>query len=70
MIARQLGINKTVLDVGCGDLTVAKHIMSRKNVCITGLDTVEYNRTNLSHYKYDGKIKILADSARNKGLEF
>lgn len=62
-VALQLEQGQTVLDVGCGDLTVAQRIIAEIDVTITGIDTIDYNRTTLPHIIYDGSHFPVADAS-------
>ena len=52
-----------VLDFGCGSMTVARHIISKKKVKITGVDVVDYLKEDFKFIKYDGgKLPFKNDS--------
>lgn len=46
---------ENILDFGCGDMTIAEAVKSRRKVSMTGVDTVNYNRTKNRLILYNGK---------------
>jgi len=55
----------TVLDCGCGDMTVARSISERSSVDIVGIDIVSPNRTNTKMCICDGKSLCFSDDSFN-----
>ena len=53
-IARHLEPGQQVLDVGCGDMTLARRLQPMANVEVQGLDLLDYNKTDLPLHTYDG----------------
>lgn len=47
--------DKTLLDYGAGDCSVAEYIQESYGVKVTPIDVVDYNHTNLKLIIYDGK---------------
>ena len=55
LVASQLRDGEEVLDVGCGSLAVGRAVCESVKVHWTGIDTVDYNETNLTFRRYDGR---------------
>jgi ubiquinone/menaquinone biosynthesis C-methylase UbiE len=53
-ISRHLEPGQTVLDVGCGDMTLARRLQPLASVEVQGLDLLDYNKTDLPLHTYDG----------------
>ena len=54
-IARHLEPGQTVLDVGAGDMTLARRLQPMASVEVQGLDLLDYNKTDLPLHTYDGE---------------
>jgi len=47
---------KKLLDFGCGDMSISDYLRSNsKRINIVGIDTVDYNMTDMKFMKYDGR---------------
>lgn len=44
----------TILDFGCGDMSLSKYLLSQKTIFLTGVDNVDYNVNDVNFVKYDG----------------
>jgi ubiquinone/menaquinone biosynthesis C-methylase UbiE len=58
LLAPLLKNNESIMDFGCGDLTLAKTLLSyKKNLSITGIDVVDFGQRHpgISFKKYNGK---------------
>jgi len=53
LIIPHLSPGDKVLDVGCGDLRIGE-ILSKNNINWVGVDTLNYNRSNLEFHTFDG----------------
>lgn len=58
-----IGKNKKILDIGLGDGTIAKQISLDCNADITGIDVIDYNKTDIPLTIYDGKKINFKDSS-------
>lgn len=54
-IARFIENGESVLDFGCGDMTISNVIKNKRKVSLTGIDNVDYNLTKNRLILYDGK---------------
>ena len=61
-IARHLEPGQQVLDVGCGDMTLARRLQPLASVEVMGLDLLDYNRTDLTLHTYDGGLFPFPDN--------
>jgi SAM-dependent methyltransferase len=63
-LARRLPADATVLDVGCGDGTIAREIMtSRPDVQVTGIDVLVRPETKIEVTEFDGRTIPFGDNA-------
>lgn len=61
-VARHLEPNQTLLDVGCGDMTLARRLQPMANVEVQGLDLLDYNKTDLPMHTYEGDLYPFPDN--------
>lgn len=54
LISPYVGDSVKVLDVGAGNMFIARELVEKKNVKIIGIDVIDMNLTNLPHKVYNG----------------
>ena len=64
-VARELSSGDQVLDVGCGDLRIARHVVALRDVFWTGIDRVDYRATDIRANAGDGPIQFRVHGGRD-----
>lgn len=55
LIAGYLPDGAKVLDIGCGNMLLAKDLVRRKKITVQGVDVLDMNLTSLPHQIFDGR---------------
>jgi SAM-dependent methyltransferase len=56
MIAPHIKSSSKILDIGTGNMLIAKSLKERKDIKVQGLDVIDMNLTNLPHKLFDGEV--------------
>ncbi|MDP2874124.1 MAG: class I SAM-dependent methyltransferase [bacterium] len=68
LIANYLPNRATVLDIGCGNMLLAKDLVRRKKITVQGVDVLDMNLTHLPHQLFDGQHLPFPDKSFDVSL--
>lgn len=68
LIADYLPDSAKVLDIGCGNMLLAKDLIRRKKITAQGVDVLDMNYTSLPHQIFDGRHLPFPDKSFDASL--